>query len=291
MSLIASTGFQYALETTSTPGLVVVAALALLSVLTWTILLTRWLVVSRARRRNERYLDAYGATSRPLDLFLQGGVVRGAPMFAVYSAACRELCLQLLGTTERSENFAMRIHQANRLQPTQTASIQLAMDRAIGEMALRLEARMNLLATCVSGAPFLGLLGTVWGVMDTFAAVAGASGGASLQDMAPGVSAALVTTVVGLLIAIPAMFGYNLLIQAIKTTVMHLDHHAAELATAIERFHVDHRPAPPRAPASDTADEPARSGAGEPADEPPPARPAGPMFPGQSRLPFENDEP
>lgn len=85
--------------------------------------------------------------------------------------------------------------------------VTTAMERAVGETALRLESQMILLATAVSGAPFLsGLLGTVWGVMDTFSDVAMA-GSANLAAMAPGVSAALITTVTGLLVAIPAMFG------------------------------------------------------------------------------------
>jgi len=107
-------------------------------------------------------------------------------------------------------------------------------------MALRLESRMNFLATAVSGAPFLGLLGTVWGVMDTFSGIADAGGGASLAEMAPGVSAALVTTVIGLLVAIPAMFGYNYLINNIKSMVLSLDHYAAELQTRFERRYVDY---------------------------------------------------
>lgn len=91
------------------------------------------------------------------------------------------------------------------------------------------------LATAVSGAPFLGLLGTVWGVMDTFSGLAQAAGGASLQSIAPGVASALITTVVGLLVAIPAMFGYNFIVSRIKATMVGLDNFAAELQAVLTR--------------------------------------------------------
>jgi biopolymer transport protein ExbB/TolQ len=233
-------GFQFALETTSTPGLVIVGALGFLSVLTWSVLLTKWSVLRQARKRNAEYLGLFRKMRHPLDIYEQGLDRRGTPLYSVYAAGARELCLQMLGTSDRDATFSTRLRDAKRIAPTQMTSVTLSMERAIGEMAVRLEEKMSLLATCVSGAPFLGLLGTVWGVMDTFAAVASSSSGASIQDMAPGVSGALVTTVVGLLIAIPAMFGYNHLIQSIKKMVMLLDHHAAELAAAYERHYVEH---------------------------------------------------
>ena len=74
---------------------------------------------------------------------------------------------------------------------------------SVGDSVIKLESQMSILATAVSGAPFLGLLGTVWGVMDTFTGVASAEGAASLKTMAPGVASALLTTVVGLLVAQP----------------------------------------------------------------------------------------
>ena len=99
---------------------------------------------------------------------------------------------------------------------------------------------MTVLATAVSGAPFLGLLGTVWGVMDTFSAIA-ASNNASLTTMAPGVSGALITTVTGLLVAIPAMFGYNFMVTTIRHITQELDGFASRYANQIEHAYVDNR--------------------------------------------------
>src|SRR5208282_4800281 len=83
-----------------------------------------------------------------------------------------------------------------------------ALQRALARQTLRYESSMVLLATLVSGAPFLGLLGTVWGVMEAFSAVS-VQQTASIQTLAPGVSAALLTTIAGLIVAIPSLFGYN----------------------------------------------------------------------------------
>jgi biopolymer transport protein ExbB/TolQ len=118
-------------------------------------------------------------------------------------------------------------------------AVNAAMERAVGETALALESQMILLATAVSGSPFLGLLGTVWGVMDAFTGVAEA-GSPSLASMAPGVSGALITTVTALCVAIPAMFGYNFLVTSIRAMIVEMDNFAAELASEFEHKYVDH---------------------------------------------------
>jgi biopolymer transport protein ExbB/TolQ len=90
----------------------------------------------------------------------------------------------------------------------------------------------------VAGGPFIGLLGTVWGVMETFSGIAKVQA-ASLTAMAPGVAGALIATVVGLFVAIPAMFAYNYMITTIRALTQELDNFTAELATAIEHKYVD----------------------------------------------------
>lgn len=238
--LLASNGFQYAIEQSSVAGVLVCVALGVLSVIAWTVMITKFITLRRAEAENQKFLNEFRQAGSPLEPFEKQLQPKGAPLFSVYAAGCRELCIHLLGSAERDELFGSRVRNAERITPSQMEGIRTAMDRAVGEMALRLESRMNFLATAVSGAPFLGLLGTVWGVMDTFSGIADAGGGASLAEMAPGVSAALVTTVVGLLVAIPAMFGYNYLINHIKSMVMNLDHYQAELQTRFERRYVDY---------------------------------------------------
>ena len=194
-----------------------------------------------------RYGDHFRADRLPLRLYSLGARFDGTPLFDVYLAGCEELTFHLLGSAEVDETFRGRLEIAPRISPAQMRAVESAMERAVGESSLRLESQMIILATAVSGAPFLGLLGTVWGVMDTFGDVATA-GSANLAAMAPGVSAALITTVTGLLVAIPAMFGYNFLVTSIRAMIVDTDNFAAELSSEFAHRYVDHgvRPVPRR---------------------------------------------
>ena len=232
-------GLFYALQNSTLPGKVVLGALFLASVLSWTVMITKFRMLSRSRERRMDFLDAFRADRQPLSLFQSGARFSGAPVFTVYQAGCRELSFQMLGSAEVDETFAARLETAPKISPAQMRMVQTAMERCIGETALKLESQMVLRSTAGSGAPFLGLLGTVWGVMDTFSDVATA-GKANLAAMAPGVSAALITTVTGLLVAIPAMFGYNWLITTLRGMIVELDNFGAELSSAIEHKYVDH---------------------------------------------------
>jgi biopolymer transport protein TolQ len=108
-----------------------------------------------------------------------------------------------------------------------------ALQRALARQTLRYESSMIFLASIVSGAPFLGLLGTVWGVMEAFGAIS-VQQTASIQTLAPGVSAALLTTVSGLLVAIPSLFGYNWLLAKTRTMITELENFASAFADRIE---------------------------------------------------------
>jgi biopolymer transport protein TolQ len=108
-----------------------------------------------------------------------------------------------------------------------------ALQRALARQVLRYESNMVFLATIVSGAPFMGLLGTVWGVMDAFSAVS-VQQTASIQTLAPGVSAALLTTIAGLVVAIPSVFGYNFLFASTKRLITEIENYASSLADRIE---------------------------------------------------------
>jgi len=110
--------------------------------------------------------------------------------------------------------------------------VENAIKRALAEVGDRYEAKMYWLATIVSGAPFLGLLGTVWGVMDAFGTMD--SGGATIEHLAPGVSGALLTTVAALLVAIPIVFIYNALLGTTRSAMTKLENFASNLADRIE---------------------------------------------------------
>jgi biopolymer transport protein ExbB/TolQ len=132
------------------------------------------------------------------------------------------------------------INGQERISPASFEAVKVALEEAAAAEALSLEKGMIVLSTAVAGGPFIGLLGTVWGVMETFAGIARASS-ASLTAMAPGVAGALIATVTGLLVAIPAMFAYNFMVTTIRAITQELDGFATRYATQIDHVYVDNR--------------------------------------------------
>src|SRR3954462_2697391 len=240
VEMLASGGLVFAFNHATIAGKLILLLLAIVSIFSWSIMLTKLRVVRFARKQTARFLDAFRQDRQPLRLFEKNARFTGSPVFNVYRAGCEEMAFQLLGSAEVDETFRARLGNAEKISPAQMGAVNAAMERAVGETALGLESQMILLATAVSGSPFLGLLGTVWGVMDAFTGVAEA-GSPNLVAMAPGVSGALITTVTALCVAIPAMFGYNFLVTSIRAAVVEMDNFAAELGSEFEHKYVDHQ--------------------------------------------------
>lgn len=111
--------------------------------------------------------------------------------------------------------------------------VENALQRTLARQVIKCESKMTLLGTIISGAPFLGLLGTAWGVMDCFGSMS-AQASVTLNDLAPGVAGALLTTVAGLLVAIPSVFGYNYLSTRTRKAVTDMENFASLLADRLE---------------------------------------------------------
>lgn len=238
-SFLAAGGIVFAFEQATVAGKIILGVLLVGSIFSWSVMLTKMRVVGFARKQTAQFRKAFRQDRQPLRLFESHARFPGAPLFNVYRAGCQEMTFQLLGSAEVDETFRARLGSAEKISPAQMGAVTAAMERAVGENALELESQMILLASAVSGAPFLGLLGTVWGVMDAFSDVA-VAGSASLTALAPGVSGALITTVMSLCVAIPAMFGYNFLVTSIRSLIVEMDNFAAELASEFEHKYVDH---------------------------------------------------
>ncbi|MGC9450437.1 MAG: MotA/TolQ/ExbB proton channel family protein [Oceanipulchritudo sp.] len=194
-------------------GKVIVILLVLFSLLAWTVMVGKYLELARFRDQNRSFQMRLDATERILTIDPNLPEARGP-----YAHLGREGLRAWHGAS--GSKYAVG-HMENALQ------------RAVSWSLLRYESRMTLLGSIVSGAPFLGLLGTVWGVMDAFGSIAG-SEGASIATLAPGVSGALLTTVAGLLVAIPSVFGYNYLLTQVKLQITDLENFASTLADRIE---------------------------------------------------------
>jgi biopolymer transport protein TolQ len=236
---LAAGGLLFAFEHSTIAGKLVLLLLCVVSIFSWSIMITKMRVIQFARKQTANFRAAFRQDRQPLRLFQSNARFPGAPLFNVYRAGCEEMTFHLLGSAEVDETFRARLETADKITPAQMHAVNAAMERAVGETALELESQMILLATAVSGSPFLGLLGTVWGVMDTFTDVA-VAGSPNLATMAPGVSGALITTVMSLCVAIPAMFGYNFLVTSIRGMIVEMDNFAAELSSEFEHKYVDH---------------------------------------------------
>ncbi|MDQ6764883.1 MAG: MotA/TolQ/ExbB proton channel family protein [Verrucomicrobiota bacterium] len=237
--IFAAGGLLFAFEHATVAGKLVLSVLLIGSIFSWSVMITKLRVVQFAKKQTEQFRKAFRKDRQPLRLFESNARFPGSPLFNVYRAGCDEITFHLLGSTEADETFRARLADARKISPAQMGAVNAAMERAVGESALGLESQMILLASAVSGAPFLGLLGTVWGVMDTFTDVA-VAGSPNLATMAPGVSGALITTVMSLCVAIPAMFGYNFLVTSIRSLIVQMDNFAAELASEFEHKYVEH---------------------------------------------------
>lgn len=235
--LADSLGIVFAFERSTLEGKIVLLFLLIGSIFSWSVMWTKLMHLRSARKQNTRFLHSFRASKSPLALYEQRASFPDSPLAAIYFAASKDLTLHLVGSWEIDETLAARLATAPPTDRSALSSMQASMERAAGEELLKLESQLILLATAVSGAPFIGLLGTVWGVMDAFSGIAQA-GQASLSAMAPGVSGSLITTVVALLVAIPAMFGYNYLISSVRTMTLEMENFSSECASIFERKHM-----------------------------------------------------
>jgi len=205
---------------------VIIVLLFISSIAVWWMMIFKVIQMRRARKLNGLFGLEFTSQKSVLEMFDRKLEVEGCPLYVVYQAACSQLDLRLRGPT--GERAKQQISLKN------MEHIKRAIENVVAKESLRLESGLILLAIAVSGAPFMGLLGTVWGVMSTFAGIAQSPTGATLSVMAPGVSAALVTTVAGLLVAIPSMFGYNWLVHNLRAFTVELDNFAQELVSKME---------------------------------------------------------
>lgn len=232
--LLASGALQFAFEKATTEGKITICALIIVSLFSWTVIITKVRQLYRARRMAKKFFAAYRASRDPLELGRQGQSFDGAPAYELYITGAEEVDYHL-------KHNPVELKGQRRISQAAFDSVRVALERAASAEAMSLEKGMIVLSTAVAGGPFIGLLGTVWGVMETFAGIARANS-ASLTAMAPGVAGALIATVIGLLVAIPAMFGYNFMVTTIRAITQELDGFAAEYSTQIEHQYVDNRP-------------------------------------------------
>jgi biopolymer transport protein TolQ len=215
----------FALGHMTVEGMVTMSILALMSFASWTVIVGKALRLRKQRRLAASFYQTFSQSDDPFELSESGSPERfeGAPPFTVYRYACEEMQSQLTRFAPKNT-----LNGARRAPHKVLSAVRASMERAMGDEQVRLNAGMVILALAISGGPFVGLTGTVFGVMEVFSGVAQA-GQANLSAMAPGVAGALINTVLGLVVAIPALFAYNMLSTQIGALQLDLTNFASEL--------------------------------------------------------------
>jgi biopolymer transport protein TolQ len=198
--------------------LVVIALLVLFSLLSWTIVFSKWGLFKKAKRDNRSFLRAFRKSSNLQAVALASEQFAAAPMVAVFD----------FGYGEVERQIKQRGALVNKL------SIERSLQLGISEEITKLERNMNWLATVASVSPFIGLFGTVWGIMDAFVGL-GNAGSASLRAVAPGIAESLVTTALGLVAAIPAAIFYNVFGTSVRELGTRMEDFAIEFQNLAER--------------------------------------------------------
>jgi len=195
----------------------VLITLLAFSLISWAIILTKWSLLRRARIQSGRFLRAFRKAQRLQDLAAVSDQFRPSPLVGVFEGGYQEYKRQLSGNSHLRSLTA----------------VQRGMQIGASEEITRLERNVPWLAITAAVTPFIGLFGTVWGIIDAFHGL-GTAGGATLRAVAPGISEALITTAAGLAAAIPAVIAYNLIGSSIRTFAARGDDFSLEVLNAIE---------------------------------------------------------
>lgn len=193
----------------------VLLILLIFSVFSWAIIFAKWSLFRRARVQSNRFVRARRKAQRMQDISAVADQFKPSPLVAVFEGAYDELRKQAS-------------------TPLRMPAVQRATQIASSEELTRLESRLPWLAITGAVTPFIGLFGTVWGIIDAFHGL-GTAGAATLRAVAPGISEALITTAGGLFAAIPAVIAYNMFTQHIREFGARMDDFSLELMNEIER--------------------------------------------------------
>ncbi len=193
---------------------VVLGVLLFASVFSWALIVQKYQLMGRARTQSSRFQRAFRKATRLQDVAAVSEQFKPSPLVSVFEGGYEEL----------KKQGGLR----------NPVAVQRAMQIASSEELTRIERRLPWLATIGSVTPFIGLFGTVWGIIDAFHGL-GTAGAATLRAVAPGISEALITTAAGLFAAIPAVIAYNVFLNQVREFGSRMDDFSLEMMNTIER--------------------------------------------------------
>ena len=210
-------------------GWFVIALLLSFSAISFAIIIYKGIVLRQAYSQSRRFLDVFRKSSKFSEVNSVCAQLRASPLVGVFQAGYLEVNQQVRGLQQGQQP-----NPAPRTTVKSLESLSRALVRAATVEITRMERRLPFLATTASVSPFIGLFGTVWGIMKAFEDI-GRVGSASLATVAPGISEALITTAAGLFAAIPAAVFFNLYNSRVKVLSAMVDDFALEFLNLVER--------------------------------------------------------
>lgn len=228
-------GVYYAYQNSDSVGKAIVILLLIGSILTWTVMLDKAWSLYRAKRSSAQFFTLFqcnGETNLLAMPLLREAENNSGPVAAIYRAGVEKL-LEFYDAGAPAATPRGRMPVPCKLSEAQYNAVEAVLEREVSSQLKDLETRIGVLATLVSLSPFCGLFGTVWGVMMAFCGIA-AAGKSDFTALAPGVAGALLTTVAGLVVAIPSLVGYNLLTGTIRHLTVTMDNFTEQFMVCVK---------------------------------------------------------
>jgi biopolymer transport protein TolQ len=207
---------------------VVLAILLLFSIVSWALIVEKWWQMRRVRRQTLGFVKVFREGRRPAVVHAAARKFRDSPLAQLYAAAYGEIS----GVPDVMDSLVDDGEDG--LSAERLDAVHRAMRRSAGLEIAQLERYLPFLATTASATPFIGLFGTVWGIMSSFHGIS-SQGSASLAVVAPGISEALIATAAGLAAAIPAVIGYNYFLNRVRHWATEMDGFTLDLLNVLSR--------------------------------------------------------
>jgi biopolymer transport protein TolQ len=207
---------------------VVLAILLLFSIVSWALIVEKWWQMRRVRRQTLGFVKVFREGRRPAVVHAAARKFRDSPLAQLYAAAYGEIS----GVPDVMDSLVDDGEDG--LSAERLDAVHRAMRRSAGLEIAQLERYLPFLATTASATPFIGLFGTVWGIMSSFHGIS-SQGSASLAVVAPGISEALIATAAGLAAAIPAVLGYNYFLNRVRHWATEMDGFTLDLLNVLSR--------------------------------------------------------
>jgi biopolymer transport protein TolQ len=189
----------------------VLLSLLIFSISSWAIMLNKFYVYRSARNEDSKFLEVFSKTENLTQIYNFAKELRLSPLARLFLTGYRELYLfQEIAKDDRKKHGESPLPSGEKLTESDIKGISLALNKAVNREVARFSRRLEFLATTGSTTPFIGLFGTVWGIMHSFRSI-GIQGTASIGGVAPGIAEALIATAAGLITAIPAVIFFNYL--------------------------------------------------------------------------------